>query len=107
MPEKIFYLTQEKLKSLKKELEDLLLVEHRQAMSHETPKLLESDDLSTEFVSYQEDAEKMKGRISELQNILENYQIIQKPPKERATFVDLGATVHLESAGKKHQFTIM
>jgi len=107
MDKKIFYLTKEKLKELKKEYDELVSFERSKVMGEETPKVLESEDINLEFVSFEEDIEFLRSRIGELKNILDHYELIKKPPKEKQSFVDLGAKLKLEVAGKKDEFTIL
>ena len=95
-----FYLTKEKLGELKKEYEALVDFEHSKIVNQEAPKVLESEDINLEFVSFQEDIVFLRSRINELKNILEHYEIIKKPSKEKQTFVGLGAKVKIEVAGK-------
>jgi transcription elongation factor GreA len=107
MDGKIFYLTKGKLRELKNEYEKLVVFEHSKIMGQEAPKILESEDLNPEFVSFQEDIDFLRSRIDELKNILSNYKLIKMPLKERRMFVDLGAKVQIEVAGKKDEFTIV
>src|SRR5437868_6176029 len=92
MEGKIFYVTKEKLVELKKEYESLLALERVKVMGEEAPKVLESEDVNPEFISFQEDMDSLRSRIDELKNILEHYHVIKNPAKEKQTFVDLGAT---------------
>jgi len=107
MSPQIFYITKEKLEQLKKEYDELSVFERGKIMGQEAPKILESEDLNPEFVSFQEDIDSLRTRIDELKTILDNYEIIKKPPKEKQAFVNLGATVSLESNGKKDKFMIV
>src|SRR3989344_6749415 len=102
-----FYLTKEKLGELKKEYEALVDFEHSKIVNQEAPKVLESEDINLEFVSFQEDIVFLRSRINELKNILEHYEIIKKPSKEKQTFVGLGAKVKIEVAGKSDEFMIV
>ena len=70
MDEKIFYVTKEKLQELKKEHEELVLFERNKVLGQEAPKMLESEDMNPEFVSYHEDMDSLRLRIEELNNIL-------------------------------------
>ncbi len=106
MSERIFYVTKEKLKELKKEHEGLVAFEHDKVLGQEAPRMLESEDINSEFVSYHEDIDSLRLRIAELQNILENYELIKNPPKEKRIFVDLGAMVKIDVNGKKDEFMI-
>ena len=107
MPSKVFYITKEKLKELKKEQEELLVFERGKIMGQEAPRVLESEDVNSEFISFQEDINFLRSRIDELKNILGHYQLIKNPPKEKQSFVNLGATVMVDIAGNKDQFTIV
>ncbi len=107
MEEKIYHITKEKLAQVKKEHEALVAVEHSGAVEHEAPKMVESDDLNPEFVSFQDEVGSMRARIDELEDILKKHQLIKKPPKERQVFVDLGAKVKIEADGKKSEFMIV
>ena len=52
---KTLYITKEKLQELKKEYEKLLVFEHNKIMGQEAPKVLESEDINPEFISFRED----------------------------------------------------
>jgi len=106
MDRKIFYLTKEKLKGLKKEYDQLIILEHNKIVGQEAPKILESEDLNPEFVSFQEDIVFLRSRIEELKNILGHCELIRKPQKEKQDFVSLGAKVRIEVAGRNDEFTI-
>lgn len=106
MEERIYYITKEKLKELKKEQEDLISLEHKKN-SGEAPKIFESEDINPEFISFQEDLSFLKSRISELHNILEHYELIKKPQKIQQNVIGLGARVMVSVDGKKDEFTIV
>jgi len=105
--DKVFYITKEKLKELKKEYEELQSFERSRAQTEEAPKVFESEDINPEFISFQEDLDFLKSRLEELKNILEHYELIKKPPRERQSFVDLGAKVKVEVDGRKDEFVIV
>ncbi len=107
MDGKTFYITKEKLRELKKDYEELIAFEHGKVTDQEAPKILESEDLNPEFVSFQEDMIFLRSRIEELQNILGNYQLIKTPSREKQVFVDLGAKVKIDIGGKKDEFMIV
>lgn len=107
MDGKIFYITKEKLQELKEEHERLVTFERNKTIGVEAPKVFESEDMNPEFVSYHEDMDSLRFRVEELKNILENHELIKKPPKEKQIFVGLGAKVKIEIAGKKDEFTIV
>jgi len=107
MERKIFYLTKEKLKELKREYEQLLELERKRSLSEKAPQAIESEDLNPEFVSFQENLEFLKARISELKEILENHQLILPPSKERCRFVEMGAKVTVEVNGQRDELMIV
>lgn len=106
MDEKIFYITKEKLKELKREYEELIELEHRKNIG-EFPKVFESEDLNPEFISFHEDLSFLKSRISELDNILGHYELIKKPLKEQQNIIGLGAKVKISVDGKKDEFMLV
>ena len=107
MDRKIFYLTKEKLLSVREEHDKLVEFERRKVMGEEAPKVLESEDLNSEFVSFQEDMDSLRARIEELKNVLDRHEIIKKPPKAQMPFVNLGATVKVDIGGKQGEITIV
>jgi len=107
MDEKIFYITKGKLCGLKKEYDELVAFEHKKSLEHEVPKILESEDLNPEFVSFQEDVGFLRSRIDELKNILDNHEVIKNPSKDRQTVIGLGAKVNVGMGSQKDEFMIV
>jgi len=107
MDGKIFYITKEKLRELKKEYEELLSLEHKKSLGPEAPKILESEDLNPEFVSFQEDVGFLRSRIDELKNILEHHELIKNPPRDKRGVVGLGAKVKIDVDGQRDEFVVV
>jgi len=107
MDGKIFYITKGKLQELKKEHEELLDFERKKALEQEAPKILESEDLNPEFVSFQEDVGFLRSRIDELKNILEHHELIKNPSKDKQGVVGLGAKVKIDVDGQRDEFVIV
>ena len=107
MAGKIFYITKGKLQELKREHEELVNIERKKAIGQEAPKILESEDLNPEFVSFQEDIGFLRSRIDELKNILEHYELIKNPPRGKQGIVELGAKVKIDVDGQKDEFVIV
>lgn len=107
MDGKIFHITRGKLRELRKEHEDLAALERYKIMGGEAPKIFESEDMNPEFISYHEDMDSLRFRIEELKNIIENHELIKKPPKEKRLFVGVGAKVAIGINGKNNEFTIV
>ncbi len=106
MDTKTFYVTKEKLQELKREYDELVEFERRKNTG-EAPKIFESEDINPEFLSFQEDLSFLRSRIDELKNILENYELIKNPPKEKQSLVGLGAKVKIDVDGEKDEFMIV
>ncbi|MDP2910125.1 MAG: GreA/GreB family elongation factor [bacterium] len=101
-----FYLTSEGLEELKKECEALNKI--RLHKTHdEAPNVLESQDLNPEYLSFKEDLDLLESRLSELENVIKNAVIIEKPSGDRLGLVNLGAKVLLEANGRTDKFTIV
>jgi len=107
MAGKIFYITKEKLQELKKEYEELLSLERKKSLGQEAPKILESEDLNPEFVSFQEDVGFLRSRIDELKNILEHHELIKNPPRDKRGVVGLGAKVKIDVDGQRDEFVVV
>lgn len=107
MDGKTFYITKAKLGELKKEYEELLAFEQQKSLEQEAPKILESEDLNPEFVSFQEDVGFLRSRIDELKNILDHHELIKIPAKESQNVILLGAKVKLDVDGQKDELVIV
>jgi transcription elongation factor GreA len=107
MDGKIFYITKGKLQELKKEYEELLDIERKKTLAQEAPKVLESEDLNPEFVSFQEDIGLLRSRIDELKNILEQHELIKSPAKDKQGVIGLGAKVKIDVGGQRDEFVIV
>lgn len=106
MEEKKFYLTKEGLAKTKKEYDDLRAVKFSKTKG-ESPKILQSEDLNPEYLSFQEDMGFLESRISELGYIIKNAELIKTPPKEKRNAIDLGARVLVEVEGQNDEFEIV
>jgi len=107
MEEKKFYLTKQKLKEIEQEYDGLVAFEKSKTIGEEAPRVLESEDLNPEFLSFQEDMSFLRSRITELENILSNNEIIKSPSKQNKNIIGLGAKVLVSVNGNKDEFTIM
>lgn len=95
MEKKIFYLTEKGFQEIKKEhkiLEGIRVAK----INGDVPKIWESEDLNSEYLSFQEDMDFLETRLAELKNIIKNTKIIKTPPLKNQDVVALGATVSLE-----------
>jgi len=107
MKGKIFYITKGKLQEIKKEHDELVSLEHSKSLDQEAPKILESEDLNSEFVSFQEDIGFLRSRIDELKNILDHHELIKNPAKSAQNIVGIGAKVKIDINGQKDEFEIL
>lgn len=103
---KKIYLTKEGLKDIKKEYQKLLRLKKIKS-EQETPLFLESDEVNTEFLSYQEDFEYLESRIEDLEYALKNFELIKIPSKQERNKVHLGATVKIDLDNEIDEFTIV
>lgn len=93
--EKKFYLTKKGLEKLKKEFQELKNLKFSKTKG-DIPKILHSEDLSSEYLSFQEDLSFLENRLVNLEYILKNSKLIRIPEKNKQNTVSLGATVTLE-----------
>lgn len=107
MDRKTFYVTKEKLQDLRNEYDTLVALERSETIDHEAPRILESEDLNPEFVSFRDDMNALRLRIEALEHIFDHYEIIAPPLKAEQAFVNLGARVKVDVSGKKNEFVIV
>jgi transcription elongation factor GreA len=103
---KLYHLTQAGVDELRQELDSL--IEQRAPLADRIRQARELGDLSenAEYQSARDEQDRLETRISELDHIVKNVQIIKKPKSDG--LVRLGSTVHLKSeAGKSQQFQIV
>lgn len=104
--EKKFYLTKEGLEKIKKEYQNLKNLKLSKTKG-EIPKIWHSEDLDPEYISFQEDLDFLETRLTELEYILKNAELIKPPPRERQNMINLGARVLVEVDGQSDEFTIV
>lgn len=103
---KHFRLTQEGVDELKQEHAEL--VSQRAEVADRIKQARELGDLSenAEYQSAREEQDRLETRISEVEKILGNVQIIKKPKNHSS--VSLGSTVNLKSDdGKTQKFQVV
>ena len=103
---KLFRLTQEGSQELKDELADL--IGQRKVIAERIKSARELGDLSenAEYQTAREDQDRLETRVSELEHILQNLQIIKKPSSNGS--VKLGSSVKLKSPdGKFKEFQVV
>ncbi len=106
MTEKIFYLTKNGLEKLKKEYKELQNIKLLKTKGG-VPSTWESEDLNPDYLVFQEDLSFLESRITELEHILKNAELIKKPPKEKQNAISLGATVRVEIDGQADEFEVV
>lgn len=102
---KIFRLTQDGVNELK--AEHAGLVGQRVHVAARIKAARELGDLSenAEYQTAREEQDRLEARISELQHVLQNSQIIKKPKNDG--HVRLGSSVALKNAGKPLHFQVV
>ena len=101
---KKFRLTSAGVQELKTELE--FLIAKRANLAEAIRSARELGDLSenAEYQSARADQEKSETRVSEIENILANVEVIKKPTGGK---VQLGSTVKLSASGKTKEFQVV
>lgn len=104
---KSFLLTKDGVAELEKELADLIGQRGPVADSIKTAR--EFGDLSenAEYQSARQEQERLEARISEIEHILQNADVIKKPKGDNQ--VQIGSTIDLKSelSGKIKQFQVV
>ena len=102
---KQFKLTTEGIAELEVELKDLIA--NRGELAERIKSAREFGDLAenAEYSSARQDQERAEGRITEIDHILKNSEVIKQPKKKDT--VELGNTVVLKNAKGEMTFTIV
>jgi len=102
---KQFKLTQSGIDELKNELDRL--VAKRSEIADAIKSAREQGDLSenAEYQSARSDQEKNETRITEVENILQNVEIIKKPRSDSK--IQLGTVVKLKAGNKEKEFQVV
>lgn len=102
---KQFYLTKEGVHELRTELDELVAM--RGPIAERIKTAREFGDLAenAEYSSARQEQEKVEGRISEIEHILQNVEIITKPKVDGK--VRLGSLVKLRNDGKTKEFQVV
>jgi len=100
-----FFLTKDGLAKLQHEL--MQLKEVIEAKIKEDVPSSVSSELNEEYISFQEDMGQLRSRITELEIILNNYEMIDYDPKNHCQIVRIGCRVEIEKDGEKEELTIV
>ncbi len=102
---KQFHLTKEGITDL--EQEHAGLVSQRGAVAERIKSAREFGDLAenAEYISAREEQERAETRISEIENVLQNVEVIKKPRGDSK--VQLGSKVKLKGSGKEKLFQVV
>jgi transcription elongation factor GreA len=105
MIKKLFNLTREGADELRQELDKLIA--QRVVIADRIKQARELGDLSenAEYQTAREDQDRLESKISELDHVLSNMQIIKKPKTDGQ--VRLGSTVSLKAGSKTKTFQIV
>jgi transcription elongation factor GreA len=102
---KQFYLTSEGIIELQAEHKEL--VGQRGPIAERIKSAREFGDLSenAEYSAARQEQERVESRIAEIENILQNVEVIQKPKGDSK--VQLGSKVVLQGNGKSKEFQVV
>ena len=90
-----FYLTKQGLEKIKKEFEELKRIKIAKTRG-DVPRMLQSEDVDSEYLSFLEDMELLERKLQDLDAILKNYEIIKPPSGGEAGKICLGSKVSLQ-----------
>lgn len=101
-----YYLTQERLEELKVELNHFKTVK-RAEVAERLKRAKEMGDLSenSEYFEAREEQSGVESRIFELEEMIKNASVIEKPVSNNA--VHIGSTIEVSKDGVKQKFTIV
>jgi len=102
-----FYLTKQGLEKIKKRYQELKKL-RKSKIKDEVPQPFHSEEVSSEYLVFQEDLNFLEERIAELEEVLKNTRLIKPPLKEKQGIVSLGAEVLVKTDdGQTDEFKIV
>ena len=104
--EKKFYLTKEGLDRIEREFNDLRNLRLTKTAG-DVPKIWHSEDLNPEYLTFQEDLNLLETRITELEYIIKNCEVIKPPLKNKQDILNIGATVLVDIDGQTDEYEIV
>jgi len=104
--ERTYYLTEKGHKKAKEELEQLKKLKLAKTKEG-SPEVWHSEDINPDFIAYKEDLDFLDKRLSELEEVLKNVEIIKAPPKKERDIVKLGATVKVQANSDEDEFKLV
>ena len=106
MSAKRYYLTKQGLEEKSKELEELK--QQKQALlGGSGPRAFRFGEVEAEYIAFREDLGRLEAKLSELEDALEDYILIEAPPKKDQDKVRLGAKVTIEMDGTVEEFRVV
>jgi len=105
MEEGIFYLTRVGLKKVQLQYKELQKTKKEKIRNNADN--FHSQEIESDYLVFHENIELLKSRIQELRRILDNYQIIKRPPPKERILIKLGATVIVEVENQLDEFQIV
>ncbi|SRR6056297_1334784 len=104
--ERVYYLTEKGYKKLKEEFEQLKKLKLAKTKEG-SPEVWHSEDINPDFIAYKEDLDFLDKRLSELEEVLKNVEIIKAPPKKERDIIKLGATVKVQANSNEDEFKLV
>ncbi len=102
-----FYLTKEGLDKVKQEYDDLRKIKQSKVGGrNDAPEVMHSEELNPDYLYFLEDLKFLENRINELDFVLKNSETI-KSCNRKKDVVDVGATVMIQTGGRKDYLTIV
>ena len=96
MKKKRCYLTKQGLEKIKKRYQELRKI-RKYKVKGEIPQSFHSEEISSEYLVFQEDLNFLEDKIAKLKQVLRNTKLIKPPSKTEQNVVNLGAEVLLET----------
>ncbi|MBL7155998.1 MAG: GreA/GreB family elongation factor [Candidatus Pacebacteria bacterium] len=106
MPKKKYFLTKNGIEKVKQEL-DILKRQKSGLLGGTGPRAFRFGEIEAEYFAFREDLGRAEERISELEDVLESYELIKSPSKKDQNKVNLGAVVLIEMNGADEEFKIV
>ncbi|MCH7828813.1 GreA/GreB family elongation factor [Patescibacteria group bacterium] len=107
MTETKYYVTKQGLQKIEKDYQNLLEFKKKKTTGEGVPSIWHSEEVNPDYLAFQEDMSLLETKLTELEVILKNIEIITVPKGEERNLVGLGATITVDLGGEIDEFTIV
>lgn len=108
MTETKYYVTKQGLQKIEKDYQALLEFKKKKTTGEEVPSIWHSEEVNPDYLAFQEDMSLLEAKLTEIELILKNIELIGMPSKKDRGTVSVGARITVQvDDGQVDEFEIV